>query len=279
MIMGFFLFVGFVFMVMVFQWVFWLLVLIMVFVVLVMVFVKKFVYLVLLLVVVMICLVVQYVSQEVFFFFVVQIIVYIGVILMFFFFVVMFVGVDFIDFFKEIFKGYKVVVMIVVLVFVVLLILVVGNVVMIGVIGIDYLVGLGQVNIVGGNNVKLFVELVFIKYVIVFEVILVLFIIVVVGMMVLVYGEVDKKKFQCEWVIDCMVVYVEYGFYFGVCFNFGVYVCMNQIGVLVLLFDGMVVQDLILGILVICGVIIDVGELKVLMYWVFVLISVVCYEV
>lgn len=151
------------------QWAFWLLAPIMVLAALVMVFAKKPVHSALSLAVVMICLAVQYASQEAPFLFVVQIIVYTGAILMLFLFVVMLVGVDSTDSLKETLKGHKVAAMIAALAFVVLLILAVGNAVTTGVIGTDHPVGLGQANTAGGNNVKSLAELVFTKYVIVFE--------------------------------------------------------------------------------------------------------------
>ena len=244
------------------QWAFWLLAPIMVLAALVMVFAKKPVHSALSLAVVMICLAVQYASQEAPFLFVVQIIVYTGAILMLFLFVVMLVGVDSTDSLKETLKGHKVAAMIAALAFVVLLILAVGNAVTTGVIGTDYPVGLGQANTAGGNNVKSLAELVFTKYVIVFEATSALLITAAVGTMVLAHGEADKKKSQRERVTDRMAAYAEHGSHPGVRPNSGVYARTNQIGAPALLPDGTVAQDSISGTLATRGAIIDAGELK-----------------
>ncbi|AAT83646.1 NADH-quinone oxidoreductase subunit J [Cutibacterium acnes] len=261
------------------QWAFWLLAPIMVLAALVMVFAKKPVHSALSLAVVMICLAVQYASQEAPFLFVVQIIVYTGAILMLFLFVVMLVGVDSTDSLKETLKGHKVAAMIAALAFVVLLILAVGNAVTTGVIGTDYPVGLGQANTAGGNNVKSLAELVFTKYVIVFEATSALLITAAVGTMVLAHGEADKKKSQRERVTDRMAAYAEHGSHPGVRPNSGVYARTNQIGAPALLPDGTVAQDSISGTLATRGAIIDAGELKAPTHRAFASISAARHEV
>lgn len=261
------------------QWAFWLLAPIMVLAALVMVFAKKPVHSALSLAVVMICLAVQYASQEAPFLFVVQIIVYTGAILMLFLFVVMLVGVDSTDSPKETLKGHKVAAMIAALAFVVLLILAVGNAVTTGVIGTDYPVGLGQANTAGGNNVKSLAELVFTKYVIVFEATSALLITAAVGTMVLAHGEADKKKSQRERVTDRMAAYAEHGSHPGVRPNSGVYARTNQIGAPALLPDGTVAQDSISGTLATRGAIIDAGELKAPTHRAFASISAARHEV
>ena len=261
------------------QWAFWLLAPIMVLAALVMVFAKKPVHSALSLAVVMICLAVQYASQEAPFLFVVQIIVYTGAILMLFLFVVMLVGVDSTDSLKETLKGHKVAAMIAALAFVVLLILAVGNAVTTGVIGTDYPVGLGQANTAGGNNVKSLAELVFTKYVLVFEATSALLITAAVGTMVLAHGEADKKKSQRERVTDRMAAYAEHGSHPGVRPNSGVYARTNQIGAPALLPDGTVAQDSISGTLATRGAIIDAGELKAPTHRAFASISAARHEV
>ena len=261
------------------QWAFWLLAPIMVLAALVMVFAKKPVHSALSLAVVMICLAVQYASQEAPFLFVVQIIVYTGAILMLFLFVVMLVGVDSTDSLKETLKGHKVAAMIAALAFVVLLILAVGNAVTTGVIGTDHSVGLGQANTAGGNNVKSLAELVFTKYVIVFEATSALLITAAVGTMVLAHGEADKKKSQRERVTDRMAAYAEHGSHPGVRPNSGVYARTNQIGAPALLPDGTVAQDSISGTLATRGAIIDAGELKAPTHRAFASISAARHEV
>ena len=261
------------------QWAFWLLAPIMVLAALVMVFAKKPVHSAWSLAVVMICLAVQYASQEAPFLFVVQIIVYTGAILMLFLFVVMLVGVDSTDSLKETLKGHKVAAMIAALAFVVLLILAVGNAVTTGVIGTDYPVGLGQANTAGGNNVKSLAELVFTKYVIVFEATSALLITAAVGTMVLAHGEADKKKSQRERVTDRMAAYAEHGSHPGVRPNSGVYARTNQIGAPALLPDGTVAQDSISGTLATRGAIIDAGELKAPTHRAFASISAARHEV
>ena len=244
------------------QWAFWLLAPIMVLAALVMVFAKKPVHSALSLAVVMICLAVQYASQEAPFLFVVQIIVYTGAILMLFLFVVMLVGVDSTDSLKETLKGHKVAAIIAALAFLVLLILTVGNAVTTGVIGTDQSIGLREANAAGGDNVKSIAELVFTKYVIVFEATSALLITAAVGTMVLAHGEADKKKSQRERVTDRMAAYAEHGAHPGVRPNSGVYARTNQIGAPALLPDGTVAQDSISGTLATRGAIIDAGELK-----------------
>ena len=244
------------------QWAFWLLAPIMVLAALVMVFAKKPVHSALSLAVVMICLAVQYASQEAPFLFVVQIIVYTGAILMLFLFVVMLVGVDSTDSLKETLKGHKVAAIIAALAFLVLLILAVGNAVTTGVLGTDQSIGLREANAAGGDNVKSIAELVFTKYVIVFEATSALLITAAVGTMVLAHGEADKKKSQRERVTDRMAAYAEHGAHPGVRPNSGVYARTNQIGAPALLPDGTVAQDSISGTLATRGAIIDAGELK-----------------
>lgn len=261
------------------QWAFWLLAPIMVLAALVMVFAKKPVHSALSLAVVMICLAVQYASQEAPFLFVVQIIVYTGAILMLFLFVVMLVGVDSTDSLKETLKGHKVAAMIAALAFVVLLILAVGNAVTTDVIGTDHPVGLGQTNAAGGNNVKSLAELVFTKYVLVFEATSALLITAAVGTMVLAHGEADKKKSQRERVTDRMAAYAEHGSHPGVRPNSGVYARTNQIGAPALLPDGTVAQDSISGTLATRGAIIDAGELKAPTHRAFASISAARHEV
>ncbi|CAM2994560.1 NADH-quinone oxidoreductase subunit J [Cutibacterium acnes] len=261
------------------QWAFWLLAPIMVLAALVMVFAKKPVHSALSLAVVMICLAVQYASQEAPFLFVVQIIVYTGAILMLFLFVVMLVGVDSTDSLKETLKGHKVAAMIAALAFVVLLILAVGNTVTTDVIGTDHPVGLGQANAAGGNNVKSLAELVFTKYVLVFEATSALLITAAVGTMVLAHGEADKKKSQRERVTDRMAAYAEHGSHPGVRPNSGVYARTNQIGAPALLPDGTVAQDSISGTLATRGAIIDAGELKAPTHRAFASISAARHEV
>lgn len=261
------------------QWAFWLLAPIMVLAALVMVFAKKSVHSALSLAVVMICLAVQYASQEAPFLFVVQIIVYTGAILMLFLFVVMLVGVDSTDSLKETLKGHKVAAMIAALAFVVLLILAVGNAVTTDVIGTDHPVGLGQANAAGGNNVKSLAELVFTKYVLVFEATSALLITAAVGTMVLAHGEADKKKSQRERVTDRMAAYAEHGSHPGVRPNSGVYARTNQIGAPALLPDGTVAQDSISGTLATRGAIIDAGELKAPTHRAFASISAARHEV
>ena len=261
------------------QWAFWLLAPIMVLAALVMVFAKKPVHSALSLAVVMICLAVQYASQEAPFLFVVQIIVYTGAILMLFLFVVMLVGVDSTDSLKETLKGHKVAAMIAALAFVVLLILAVGNAVTTDVIGTDHPVGLGQANAAGGNNVKSLAELVFTKYVIVFEATSALLITAAVGTMVLAHGEADKKKSQRERETDRMAAYAEHGSHPGVRPNSGVYARTNQIGAPALLPDGTVAQDSISGTLATRGAIIDAGELKAPTHRAFASISAARHEV
>lgn len=260
------------------QWAFWLLAPIIVLAALTMVFAHKPVHSALSLAVVMICLAVQYASQEAPFLFVVQIIVYTGAILMLFLFVVMLVGVDAEDSLKETLKGHRIAAVIAALAFVCLLVLAVGNAVTTGVIGTDHALGLGKANAAGGDNVRSVAELIFTRYVIVFEATSALLITAAVGTMVLAHGESSTKKSQRERTADRMAAYAESGTHPGARPNSGVYARTNQIGAPALLPDGSVATESISGTLATRGAIVDAGELRAPTQRAFTAISVARHE-
>ena len=160
---------------------FWVLAPIMVIAALGILFVRKAVHAALLLAVVMISLAVLYAVLEAPFLFAVQIIVYTGAILMLFLFVLMLVGVDASDSVVETIKGQRVLAWFTGLAFVVIM-----------VVGLTQLtfgsaVGLDEAN--KGGNVQALANLLFSRYVFIFEATSALLITAAVGAMVLAHRE------------------------------------------------------------------------------------------
>ncbi|MDN5803768.1 MAG: NADH-quinone oxidoreductase subunit J, partial [Microlunatus sp.] len=156
--------------------------------------------------VVMLSLAVQYAAQNAPFLFVVQIIVYTGAILMLFLFVLMLVGVDAADSLVETIRGQRVWAVLAGVGFGVLLIFAVGNAVFGPTVGLD------RANAAQGGNVQGIAELLFTRYVFVFESTSALLITAALAAMVLSHRErVRPKKTQVERVTERMQSYAESG--------------------------------------------------------------------
>jgi NADH-quinone oxidoreductase subunit J len=210
---------------------FWVLAPIMVLAALGILFVRKAVHAALLLAVVMISLAVLYAVLEAPFLFAVQIIVYTGAILMLFLFVLMLVGVDASDSTVETIKGQRPLAWLVGLAFVVVM-----------VVGLTQLtfgtaVGLDDVN--AGGNVQALADLLFSRYVFIFEATSALLITAAVGAMVLAHRErLTPKRTQASIAADKIRAYAETGAHLGPLPPPGVYARHNAVDTPALLPDG-----------------------------------------
>jgi NADH-quinone oxidoreductase subunit J len=210
---------------------FWVLAPIMVLAALGLLFVRKAVHAAMLLAVVMISLAILYAVLEAPFLFAVQIIVYTGAILMLFLFVLMLVGVDASDSLVETIKGQRVLAWLVGLVFAVVL-----------VVGLSQLtfgaaVGLDEAN--QGGNVEALANLLFSRYVFVFEVTSALLITAAVGAMVLAHRErLTPKPSQADLAAKRVRDYAERGTHLGPLPPPGVYARHNAVDTPALLPDG-----------------------------------------
>ncbi|MCA1007906.1 NADH-quinone oxidoreductase subunit J [Rhodococcus hoagii] len=143
----------------------------------------------------MIVLAVLYIAQGALFLGVVQVVVYTGAVMMLFLFVLMLVGVDSSDSLVETLRGQRIAAVVAGLGFGLLLIGGLGNatvgVVRSGEVGF---VGLDQANSASGGNVEGIAELVFIRYVWVFELTGALLITATIGAMVLAHRERFERR-------------------------------------------------------------------------------------
>lgn len=210
---------------------FWVLAPIMVLAALGILFVRKAVHAALLLAVVMISLAVLYAVLEAPFLFAVQIIVYTGAILMLFLFVLMLVGVDASDSTVETIKGQRALAWLTGLAFVVVM-----------VVGLTQLtfgtaVGLDEAN--AGGNVQALADLLFSRYVFIFEATSALLITAAVGAMVLAHRErLTPRKTQADLAADRIRAYAETGAHLGPLPPPGVYARHNAVDTPALLPDG-----------------------------------------
>ncbi|TWH02385.1 NADH-quinone oxidoreductase subunit J [Nocardioides sp. J9] len=210
---------------------FWILAPIMVLAALGILFVRKAVHAALLLAVVMISLAVLYAVLEAPFLFAVQIIVYTGAILMLFLFVLMLVGVDASDSVVETIKGQRVLAWATGLVFVVVM-----------VVGLTQLtfgtaVGLEEAN--EGGNVQALANLLFSRYVFIFEATSALLITAAVGAMVLAHRErLTPRPTQADLAAERIRDYAEKGAHLGPLPAPGVYARHNAVDTPALLPDG-----------------------------------------
>ncbi|GAA1509834.1 NADH-quinone oxidoreductase subunit J [Nocardioides humi] len=210
---------------------FWVLAPIMVLAALGILFVRKAVHAALLLAVVMISLAILYAVLEAPFLFAVQIIVYTGAILMLFLFVLMLVGVDASDSLVETIKGQQVLAWLVGLAFVVVM-----------VVGLTQLtfgtaVGLDEAN--AGGNVQALADLLFSRYVFIFEATSALLITAAVGAMVLAHRErLTPKRTQPVLAAERLRAYAETGAHLGPLPSPGVYARHNAVDTPALLPDG-----------------------------------------
>jgi NADH-quinone oxidoreductase subunit J len=213
------------------QFAFWMLAPVMVLAAIAMILVRKAVHSALLLATVMICLAVQYAAQDAPFLFAVQIIVYTGAILMLFLFVLMLVGVDASDSLVETIRGQRLLAGIAFLGIAVLLIFAVGNA------KYGDPVGLGQAQPDG--NPKGIAQLLFGKYVFVFEVTSALLITAAMGAMMLAHRErLGKKLTQRDHAEERIRKYAEAGVHPGPLPTPGVLARHNAVDTPALLPDG-----------------------------------------
>lgn len=210
---------------------FWVLAPIMVLAALGILFVRKAVHAALLLAVVMISLAVLYAVLEAPFLFVVQIIVYTGAILMLFLFVLMLVGVDASDSVVETIKGQRVLAWLTGIAFAVVM-----------VVGLTQLtfgsaVGLEEAN--RGGNVQALANLLFSRYVFIFEATSALLITAAVGAMVLAHRErLTPRRTQADLAAERVRSYGETGAHLGPLPAPGVYARHNAVDTPALLPDG-----------------------------------------
>ena len=210
---------------------FWILAPIMVAAALGILFVRKAVHAALLLAVVMISLAVLYASLDAPFLFAVQIIVYTGAILMLFLFVVMLVGVDASDSVVETIRGQRAMAALGGLLLGTLLVVALGQ------ITLGTVVGLDDANSVG--NVQALANLLFSRYVFVFEVTSALLITAALGAMVLAHRErLTPKAGQAEQAAQRLRDYAESGKHLGPLPSPGVYARHNAVDTPALLPDG-----------------------------------------
>ncbi|OYN87496.1 NADH-quinone oxidoreductase subunit J [Parenemella sanctibonifatiensis] len=185
---------------------------------------------------VMISLAIQYAALDAPFLFVIQIIVYTGAILMLFVFVMMLVGVDSSDSTIETIKNQRWYVLVAGVGLFALLFLAIGNAVT------GEPAGLAEANSIG--NAEALAELIFHRYIFVFEAIAALLITAAVAAMVLAHGErLTKKKTQPELAAERMRRYSEQGVHPGPLPGSGTFARHNAIDTPALLADGTVAEN------------------------------------
>lgn len=210
---------------------FWILAPIMVLAALGILFVRKAVHAALLLAVVMISLAVLYAVLEAPFLFAVQIIVYTGAILMLFLFVLMLVGVDASDSVVETIRGQRVLAWFVGIVAGVVAVAGLGQVTFASTVGLD------EAN--RGGNAQALANLLFSRYVFVFEATSALLITAAVGAMVLTHRErLTPRKTQRDLAADRLQAYAATGAHLGPLPAPGVYARHNAVDTPALLPDG-----------------------------------------
>lgn len=210
---------------------FWVLAPIMVVAALGLLFVRKAVHAALLLAVVMISLAILYAVLEAPFLFAVQIIVYTGAILMLFLFVLMLVGVDASDSLVETIKGQRAMAWFVGLLFVVTMVVALTQLTFTSSAGLD------EAN--AGGNVQALADLLFSRYVFIFEATSALLITAAVGAMVLAHRErLTPKQTQADLAAQRLKAYAETGAHLGPLPPPGVYARHNAVDTPALLPDG-----------------------------------------
>ncbi|MEL4359451.1 MULTISPECIES: NADH-quinone oxidoreductase subunit J [unclassified Luteococcus] len=205
----------------------------------------------------MIALAGLYASLDAPFLFVVQIIVYTGAILMLFLFVLMLVGVDTTDSMVETIRGHRAASVLAALGFAVLLITAVGN----GIVGDA--VGLDEAVKAQGGNVPSLAELVFTKYVFVFEATAALLITAALAAMVLAHGEQLRPKVRQAGQVQARLrKYATEGAHPGALPNPGVYARSNAIQSPALLPDGSIAENSVIDAMAERGVVTNPEELS-----------------
>lgn len=194
-------------------------------------FVRKAVHAALLLAVVMMSLAVLYAVLEAPFLFAVQIIVYTGAILMLFLFVVMLVGVDASDSVVETIRGQRVLALVLGLGLGVTLLLGAGQ------ISLGTVVGLEDAN--EGGNIQALANILFSRYVFIFEVTSALLITAALGAMVLAHRErLTPKATQADLAAQRIRDYADRGEHLGPLPAPGVFARHNAVDTPALLPDG-----------------------------------------
>ncbi len=210
---------------------FWVLAPIMVLAALGILFVRKAVHAALLLAVVMISLAVLYAVLEAPFLFAVQIIVYTGAILMLFLFVLMLVGVDASDSLVETIKAQRALAWFIGLAF--------GVVLLLGLTQLSFGTAVGMDEANAGGNIEGLANLLFSRYVFIFEATSALLITAAVGAMVLAHRErTGPKRTQADLAADRRRAYAESGGHLGPLPAPGVYARHNAVDTPALLPDG-----------------------------------------
>lgn len=197
-----------------------------------------------------------YASLDAPFLFVVQIIVYTGAILMLFLFVLMLVGVSTTDSLVEAIRGHRAASFVAALGFAVLLISAVGNAI------VGNPVGLDAANASQAGNVPSLAELVFTRYVFIFEATAALLITAALAAMVLAHGEQLRPKVrQAGQLQNRMRKYATEGTHPGALPNPGVYARSNAIQAPALLPDGSIAENSVSQALADRGVVQDPSQL------------------
>ncbi len=208
---------------------------------------------------VMVCLAVLYASLNAPFLFVSQIIVYTGAVLMLFLFVLMILGIDTKDSLKELLRGHRVAALVAVLGFAILLILAVGN----GVL-VDPERNILTADAETGGHIQGLAELIFGRYVYVFEATAALLITGAMATMVFAHNERFKKKMtQKDQLADRMRAYAEQGTPLAPRPSSGVFARSNAIEVPALLPDGTPSEESRSAILTARGAIVDPDDLRI----------------
>lgn len=221
---------------------FWVLAPVMVLAALGILFVRKAVHAALLLAVVMISLAILYAVLEAPFLFAVQIIVYTGAIMMLFLFVVMLVGVDASDSVVETIRGQRWLAWIAGVVL--------GALLLVGVaqISLGTMVGLDEAN--SGGNIEGLADLLFSRYVLIFEVTAALLITAAVGAMVLAHRErLEPKPTQASMAAQRVRDFSETGRPLVPLPSPGVYARHNAVDTPALLPDGTPAEESVARVL------------------------------
>ncbi|MGD8215731.1 NADH-quinone oxidoreductase subunit J [Aestuariimicrobium sp. Y1814] len=236
---------------------FWIVAPIMVICALGMVMSRKAVHSAIWLVGMMIGLAVLYASLASPFLFVAQIIVYTGAIMMLFLFVVMLIGVDTSDSVIETIKGHRIAATFAAIGFGLLLVSLAGRAVNTPPQGLDAVISRFP------SSVHALSDLLFGRYVVVFEATAALLTIAAVGAMVLAHGErLIPKLGQKETADKKMAAYAKDGTHPGPMPNSGVYARFNAIHAPALLPDGSVAETSVSKILSERGAYVDANELR-----------------
>ncbi len=199
---------------------------------------RKAVYSALSLALTMVCLAVLYASLEAPFLFAIQIIVYTGAVLMLFLFVLMMVGVDTPDSIVETIKGQRILAALGALGLLGLMVFSIGGAIT---TPSDGMAGATEA---AGGNVQGVAQLLFGRYVWVFELTSALLITAAVGAMLLAHAQRTKPKLgQREHAEQRMKAYADRGAHPGSLPNSGVFATSNSIATPALLPDGSVAEE------------------------------------